>query len=228
MRKCRFNSGRRYYITYMSMQSRYNEVVLKTAREIFNSIKHCKTSYQKDIDLAEYHGIPKQGAKKDPRFILDLLMEIDLYIKYDTDIPWSHNISAQADQVKPSDAIAMIEGKITVNPNFLPVAYNDILAEIKEMLRHELEHITQGKTGKLQYQKYRQISYNKYLVLRHEIPAYMYGLYTRAKTKRMTVTQALEEWYTENKNNFDSPSDWPAVKQIWMDWGMQYLPNAKW
>ena len=44
----------------------------------------------------------------------------------------------------------------------------------------------------------------------------------------MTVPQAMEEWYTENGQNFNSPSEWQEVKKVWLDWGKKNLPMAQW
>ena len=40
----------------------------------------------------------------------------------------------------------------------------------------------------------------EYLISQEEIPAYVRGLIKRAKTKRMSLSDVMDEWFEENKN----------------------------
>jgi hypothetical protein len=57
----------------------------------------------------------------------------------------------------------------------------------------------------------------KYLTSNQEIPAYVRGLIKRAKTKKISLSNAMDEWFKENQMKFDNPDDeWPIVKKSWM------------
>jgi hypothetical protein len=59
----------------------------------------------------------------------------------------------------------------------------------------------------------------EYLISQEEVPAYVRGLIKRSKTKRMSLSDTMDEWFEENKNKFDNPKeDWFQVKNVWMDY----------
>jgi hypothetical protein len=51
------------------------------------------------------------------------------------------------------------------------------------------------------------------------VPAYVKGLLKRAKVKRVSFDEALEDYYNDNKLVFDRHNtNWNKVKSVWMDW----------
>lgn len=120
--------------------------------------------------------------------------------------------------------------KIIYNPYKFPSSMNDFVAEIKETVTHELEHIIQ-KNFEDDYinpyendyeDKERSEKFN-YFVKKIEIPAFVKGLIKRSKTKKITLDQAMEEWYSENYRNFENKNEWVDVKNIWMSWVKENL-----
>jgi hypothetical protein len=200
-------------LKHILTEGRYDQTVKELSTDIFNAIKNGDTEWVGSFTVDN-----KTTKTQKP-----IEVDVDIVIKYLTRFKWSHSISALGDE---ND----IEAIIKVNTSYMPMAYNDLLAEIKEMLRHEIEHVTQYnfRKGKVRYQEAGTVPFKQYLLLKHEVPAYVQGLYKRAKTKRMTVPQAMEEWYTENGQNFNSPSEWQEVKKVWLDWGKKNLPMAQW
>ena len=79
---------------------------------------------------------------------------------------------------------------ITYNPKNFPESMNDLVAEIKETVEHELEHIEQQNFEDMDVEGEGDIDdedeeYNfKYLTSNVEIPAYVRGLIKRSKTLR--------------------------------------------
>ena len=143
----------------------------------------------------------------------------DLKCKFikDKNLDEPFSIDASADMQE-------MEIEITYNPKDFPKSMNDLVAEIKETVEHELEHIEQQNFEDMDVDKEDDIDdeseeYNfKYLTSKVEIPAYVRGLIKRSKTKKMTLNAAMDEWFEENKKNFkDQKKDWPRVKKIWMD-----------
>jgi hypothetical protein len=111
--------------------------------------------------------------------------------------------------------------EVTFREKDFPKYMNDFIAEIKETIEHELEHIEQQNFEDM------DVSYNydsedndnyKYLTSNQEIPAYVRGLIKRAKTKRITLSAAMDEWFEENKMKFENPDEeWPIIKNMWME-----------
>ena len=56
----------------------------------------------------------------------------------------------------------------------------------------------------------------KYLTSKTEIPAYVRGLIKRSKVKKITLDDAMDEWYSENKKKFTGgETEWKKVKKTW-------------
>jgi hypothetical protein len=153
----------------------------------------------------------------------------DLKCKFikDKNLDEPFSIDASADMQE-------MEIEITYNPEGFPKSMNDLVAEIKETVEHELEHIEQQNFEDMDVDKEDEIDdeneeYNfKYLTSKVEIPAYVRGLIKRSKTKKMTLNAAMDEWFKENKKKFkDQKKDWPKVKKIWMDYANEMRGKEK-
>lgn len=135
--------------------------------------------------------------------------------KKDTKLDEPFSIHAEADMQE-------MEIEITFNPKNFPESMNDLVAEIKETIEHELEHIEQQNFEDMEVEDDEDIDSNdpdnnfKYLKSNVEVPAYVRGLIKRAKTKKTSLDDAMEEWFKENKKKFKNPKDeWPIIKDIW-------------
>jgi hypothetical protein len=155
----------------------------------------------------------------------DEYASFDLICKFieddDFDEPFSVNASADFQEM---------EIEVTFNPKEFPKSMNDLVAEIKETVEHELEHIEQNN---FEYEhiedEHREEDLNlKYLTSKVEIPAYVRGLIKRAKTKKIKLEDAMDEWAIENKKKFTNfKKDWPKVKNIWMNFAIKMRKNQK-
>lgn len=122
----------------------------------------------------------------------------------------------------------IIEMYITYNPRYFPYVMNDLVAEIKETLTHELEHVGQQNFEDM-YINFGQTqrNYVDYLMADHEVPAYVKGLIKRSKTKNISLSDAMNEWYKENRRNFEDPNDFKKVKKTWMDYAKEMRSKQK-
>ena len=66
----------------------------------------------------------------------------------------------------------------------------------------------------------------EYLTLSYEIPAFVQGLYKTAKTKKITLTQAIDEFLEEREAELTDKES-AKVKQIWTNWAKENLPAAQ-
>ena len=150
--------------------------------------------------------------------------DFDLSCVFIEDEDFNHPFSVEA-----GADFNLLEVEITYRPQDFPESMNDLVAEIKETVEHELEHIEQKNFEDMEvtYGKNKRSNLN-YLTSTEEVPAYVRGLIKRAKTKRMSLNDAMEEWFDENKNKFDSPrKDWFIVKNIWMDYANKMRSQGK-
>lgn len=135
------------------------------------------------------------------------------YFVEDIEIDEPFSIYANAD-------MQIMEIEVTYNPKYFPESMVDFVAEIKEAVEHELEHIEQQNFEDMEIHDdddYEDDDYFSYYTSNTEIPAFVRGLIKRSKTKKITLSDAMEEWFSENKKWFKNPKEeWPIVKGIWM------------
>jgi hypothetical protein len=122
-----------------------------------------------------------------------------------------------------------IELVINYEPSSLIKFLNDLIAELKETLRHELEHVGQEhfekgvKIGNVKNDA--ELELPKYLTLDYEIPAFIRGLNKRAKTKNITLGQAIDEFFLERSEEI-SPAGEAYVRRKWAEWIRKNLPKT--
>jgi hypothetical protein len=143
------------------------------------------------------------------------VFDFKCYFLEDIDLDDPFSIHAEADMEE-------IYIEITFNPQSFPESMNDLVAEVKETIEHELEHVEQQNFEDMgaKYEDYghehEDDDYNyKYLTSKNEIPAYVRGLIKRANTKQITLDDAMDEWFKENQRKFGKKSDWVRVKKVW-------------
>tara|TARA_R110000764_G_scaffold97017_1_gene181115 strand:+ start:1 stop:2739 length:2739 start_codon:yes stop_codon:yes gene_type:complete len=124
-----------------------------------------------------------------------------------------------------------IEIIIDYNPTVFPEEFNNFIAELKETLRHEIEHIIQFNfmPGAAEFIKNWKDgdSWVEYLTRPQEIPAFVKGLKKRAKTKKISLIDAIDEFIEEYIDKFKGPEEIEQVKQIWINWARENLPAAQ-
>ena len=122
-----------------------------------------------------------------------------------------------------------IELVINYIPSSLPQSFNDLIAELKDTLRHELEHVGQEnfkKGVKIDPSKNdNDLSLPEYLTLDYEIPAFIRGLNKKAKTKKITLGQAIDEFFLERAEELSYEEE-AYVKRKWAEWIKKNLPKT--
>jgi hypothetical protein len=195
-------------------------IVLAVSRDIINAVKAGKSRHQDQFEL----------------YLADTGWESASQVKLDVKIKQlpstagiAYSISAAMNPKSRSDTLDIL---IELDGSEFPKAMSNLVASVKEVLEHELEHVGQQGFERLYVQsnKYTEpLSYPPespqapshylYLVSNVEIPAYVKGLLKLAKTKRISFEDALEDYYTDHLEVFDRHgTDWTKVKKAWLDW----------
>ena len=191
------------------------ELVLATSRQIVYAFKRGDAEYTLDFDLSG----PKVAGEDDANVEL-----VVTFIKQ-SPLDYAFSISAGAE-------LEDVSMEITYDPKQFPGAYNNLVAEVKETLEHEFEHVQQGVFEKsfIVSNRYdepltyppdgiRAPSHFLYLTSNIEVPAYVKGLIKRAKVKKLSLDAAMEDYYNDYKHAFDAENtDWSKVKKVWMNW----------
>jgi hypothetical protein len=155
------------------------------------------------------------------------VFDFKCYFLEDIDLDDPFSIHAEADMEE-------IYMEITFNPQHFPKSMSDLVAEVKETIEHELEHVEQQNFEDMDVERRDDTEdedeeYNfKYLTSKIEIPAYVRGLIKRSNTKKISLSDAMEEWFKENKRNFKDPKkDWSRVKKVWMKYASEMRGKEK-
>lgn len=104
-----------------------------------------------------------------------------------------------------ADEPPALEVLLIIDPVLYPNVLNDVVAELSDTIRHELEHLTQSgwnlKSGKYistDIKARKQIESGKlrpyhYYILPKEIPAMIQGLYNKAKNTRSPFANVVDD-----------------------------------
>lgn len=122
-----------------------------------------------------------------------------------------------------------LELDIEYNPKMFPAEMNRLVAEIKETIVHELEHVGQQNFEDMFVVRgIDHSTYDKYLTSREEVPAFVKGLLKRAQVTKQTLDATMEQWHQDNIRQFEfHNTDWPSVKKVWMDWAQANKDKLK-
>ena len=189
-------------------EGRYDQEALTQSRFIMNMFK---------AELGNKFTGDFEGQLEDVYYDLELIFNPQTF---DVLGPTSFIVNAAAD----GDSMTI---QIDYNPDAFPQAYNELNAEVKDALRHELEHV-----GQFNFNKGVNVDGNDdlplfdYLTLDYEIPAFVQGLYRKAKTKKISLTQAIQDFLDERTEEL-SPEEEAKVMQIWTNWAKENLPKAQ-
>ena len=178
----------------------YKSEVLSLSRDFVNVFKD---NFGKPFEHNTYGNLPGGQTSE---------FDVDIHVKPVKSLnghPYS--IHAEGDEDSIEIWIEYIKASF-------PAALNDFIAEMKEAFRHEMEHIAQHVKGTAPFQAHGKIPFYEYLLLTHEIPAYVQGLRTRARTKKITLEDAIDQYFHEYTDSFSSEEEKQIVKSKWLLW----------
>lgn len=126
---------------------------------------------------------------------------------------------------------AMIEAEFTIDKQALPEYWEKISFDLKDFMRHEIEHLTQSGVNELPGKRRKQqqarrakikageIPTYKYATLRDEIEPMLQGMYFSAKKQRRPFRDVVEDWFDSrgftNQEKIQILKTWqPYLKQL--------------
>jgi hypothetical protein len=194
-------------LKHILLEGKFDAYALEISREIVNAFKN-KKNFKQDYE------INRAGD------YAEFELQVRFFKRPKQD--YSHSITGGGD-------MQTLVLDIEYNPSMFPAAMNDFVAEVKETVTHELEHVGQQNFEDMfVVDNADHDNYFEYLTSNVEVPAYVKGLIKRAKTKRISLDAAMEEWYVDNKLNFEHHQvDWKKVKKIWVDWTLANKDKLK-
>jgi hypothetical protein len=104
---------------------------------------------------------------------------------------------ADADYYRDDDVIQIM---IVTNPNSKNTILQDLVYELNELVRHELEHVKQHESG-YEFPKSPKSSH-KYYGQSHELEALRAGFKKKAKKERKDLESVVRDWFKKNQHKY--------------------------
>jgi ADP-ribose pyrophosphatase YjhB (NUDIX family) len=110
----------------------------------------------------------------------------------------------------------------------------ELLAELKNIIRHEIEHVTQFKFKDRQRKGFfstrsypENLTYVEYLTEPYETEAYVRGLYKKSKTLRKPFNDVLNDYFERLRIEGElTPEEVDTVKTNWLSYANKHLPMS--
>ena len=190
-------------------EGRYDQEILMQSRYMINQFKN---SFGEEYEDSVEGNFPGLFDSKGEPFYYDLDYK---FIPSDINVlgPLPYIIEANGGKNG-------IEIVIQYDPSSFPGAYNELIAEIKDSLRHELEHVSQFNLNKgfdMENINQDDLPFAEYLTLDYEIPAFIQGLYKRAKTKKIPLSKAINDFFDDYSAELSDDEE-KYVRKEWGKW----------
>ena len=123
-----------------------------------------------------------------PPFSIEFVYNLDEYLEGEYRL--------DGDYDKDDD---VIEIRLTANPNFLPKLLYDLLADLNDIVRHEMEHLFQNQRGELDDDGDETPQDKNYYLQPKEIPAQIQGLRRIKDLEKQPIDFVIKSWFNRNK-----------------------------
>ena len=119
-------------------------------------------------------------------------------------------------------------------PDFSPKSYEKLFYRLQEVMRHEIEHLTQGGPNRIPDRPiyYGSTSDLKTVYGHHknkiEVPALVHGFYRRAKIEKRPLDEIMvEDLDADIQKGLLSKKQAENLLTIWLDYAKKNLPAAR-
>jgi len=172
-------------------EGRYDKISNQVSSDLFNSLKDGETSFFKnyetgDLDFNVFGDFIPTGSVK--------------YFDVDGDADYDETGEG-------NDSIRVI---VSYNPKVVPDAYKDIAYTLKDIVRHEIEHLTHSDSDNLKPGKYMEddtlvralvktgaLPKGDYFKLAKEVDANIQGMYFRAKKEKRPFADVVKQYFDD-------------------------------
>jgi hypothetical protein len=119
---------------------------------------------------------------------------IELFLRESDDVD---TFDADANYYRDDDVIQIM---IVTNPDSKNTILQDLVYELNELVRHELEHVKQHESG-YEFPKNPKSSH-KYYGQSHELEALRAGFKKKAKKERKDLESVVRDWFKKNQHKY--------------------------
>ena len=182
-----FNDNINENIKEILTEDVYDTMTNKIVHDIIYFIKHQREGdfeLPSDINGGEFYHF--DGLLND--------FNIELFLRQSNKVD---TFDADADYYRDDDLIQIM---IVTNPNSKNTILQDLVYELNELVRHELEHVKQHESG-YEFPKSPKSSH-KYYGQSHELDALRAGFRKKAKKERKDLESVVRDWFEKNKHKY--------------------------
>ena len=197
------------YEDFSINEGRYDKITNVISSSIF---KHWKN----DFILGEFESTFEETFENK-----DLYIDIVATILFSNDYKEGLTIDGGADE-----STNYIEVRFEVNPDLLPNFWEEISMNLKDVIRHEIEHLTHGEGDNLNPNKKmdddrfirdmisaKTLPKSMYFKLEKEVDANLQGMYFRAKKEHKTFSEIINAYLDSQDISFDDKAD---ILDLWI------------
>lgn len=206
------------------VEGRYDSLVTKLSNKLLGIIKNSYAAVKdpqgrfagKKIYFKQDEEVPLIIDDKKQRYIYfeevenkDIPVEFYLQLKvqwiegYDD---FTYGGDAYNSDKRDSDELPLIEVRFQFDPAEYPKILSEVAMELRDILRHEIEHVTQSGWNLIASKYLRsdmslrkkidsgELPAVRYFLLPKEIPAMIHGLYSKAKKSKQPFRQVVDNY----------------------------------
>ena len=189
------DKGGRGTVKRFPIQSSNDSVTRTVVRDLLNVIKK---------GPGEYY-LPEELVGDEMSYIYDNLpaFSVEITVKEDMSIKGDYMMNAST--VDDGDIIEIV---LIKNPTKFPEAYFDLVADLNDTVRHELEHVLQDFGYRdVQSDDSEKPTDKEYYKQAHEVPAEIAGFRRIVKLRRQSPEQVIRDWFNRNKEVHQLPDE---------------------
>ena len=185
-------------------EGKYDKISNQISSDLFNALKNGEESFYKNYynDNLDFDVYGTFVANEDEKYF---------------------SVDGDADYDETGEGNDSIQVIVSYNPKELPKAYKDISFTLKDIVRHEIEHLTHGDSDNLKPGKYIEddslvrkliktgvLPKGDYFKLAKEVDANIQGMYFRAKNEKRPFRDVVKQYFDDQdlpKKDYDEILD---------------------
>lgn len=188
-------------------EGRYDKISNELSSQVFT---YWKSDYEEGKSISTYEGNFENK---------DLYIEVIATIKF---TPGHNKLTVDGGTDSNTD---YLELNFEIDPKLLPGMWSEISINLKDVVRHEIEHLTHGEGDNLNPSKYIEddslirdminmelLPKSEYFKLQKEIDANLQGMYFRAKKERVPLSSVINTYLDAQDI---SPEEKEQILNIW-------------
>ena len=185
-------------------EGRYDKISNQISSDLFKALKNGEESFFKNYDNGD--------------------LDFDVYGTFIANEEEKYfSVDGDADYDETGEGNDSIQVIVSYNPKELPKAYKDIAFTLKDIVRHEIEHLTHGDSDNLKPGKYIEddslvraliktgvLPKGDYFKLAKEVDANIQGMYFRAKKEKRPFGDVVRQYLDDQdlpKEDYDNIID---------------------